>query len=131
MSDWLVPAHAFVTLAMLTTVLHMQFLHYPLFSGLDPKRFHEWHGFHTRRITWIVLPLMGFELIASFLMGDALLMALTLGIFAVTGLWSARMHTRLARDGLTAGTLRSLLWSNLVRLVAYVAKFGVLCTILF
>jgi hypothetical protein len=114
--------HLLAVFGMWIVVALMQWIHYPMFQGVDVGRFFQWHSLHTRRITFLVLPLMVFELVASLISGDLLLIALTLLIFALTGLWSAPLHARLSRDGFSQDVLRQLLRSNLVRVFVYSAK---------
>ncbi len=40
----------------------VQILVYPNFRLIDPSLFQSYHRFHTKRITWIVVPAMGVEL---------------------------------------------------------------------
>jgi len=54
--------HLFVTAAMFGIIWLVQLVQYPIFAGLDRVEFQKWHRFHTKRISWIVAPLMIAEL---------------------------------------------------------------------
>lgn len=43
----------------------IQILHYPAFSYIDGGKFKQFHGFHSRNITFIVLPVMAIELLTA------------------------------------------------------------------
>lgn len=50
--------HAASTWALVGLIWVVQLVHYPLFSQIDPERFHDYHALHMRRITWVVGPLI-------------------------------------------------------------------------
>lgn len=46
----------------------VQLVHYPSFHFVHPQRFQEFHLHHSSRITFIVAPLMGLELVTAMLL---------------------------------------------------------------
>lgn len=58
--------HTFSTFFMTGLIWTIQLIHYPSFKFYHPENFQEFHSFHSRRITFIVLPVMLAELISGF-----------------------------------------------------------------
>jgi len=54
-----------VTLAMTGIIWMVQVVHYPLFSRVGAASFMRYHDDHTRRITYVVAPLMLAEAVAA------------------------------------------------------------------
>lgn len=61
-------AQVAVTLVLAGLILTVQLVHYPLFAWVGASGFAAYEAEHSRRITWLVLPLMFSELaLASWL----------------------------------------------------------------
>lgn len=56
------------SLLMTGLIWLIQLVHYPSFHFVDPQRFQEFHLQHSSRITFIVAPLMGLELVTAVLL---------------------------------------------------------------
>lgn len=81
----------------------IQILHYPAFSWIEPARFSDFHRNHTQRITFIVGPMMIFEMVTGVLLvlhppRETLLLlnlVLILGIWICTFALSVPLHNQL------------------------------------
>ncbi len=115
----------------------VQLVHYPMFLGLDRGSFSQWHKFHSRRISYIVAPLMLFELgasIASILNSGVSLtnisvLVFTLGIWGATFLVSVPYHARLEISFDETTSLR-LTKTNWIRTLLYSVKLTLMIWVL-
>lgn len=126
---WLL--HLGATLAMTGLIWLVQVVHYPLFAEVGPEAFHRYHEGHTRLITFVVLPLMGIELItAGWLalrppLGLAPWTWLGLGLVALA--WASTMfvqvplHSTLSQ-GFDPAAHHALVRTNWVRTVAWTIR---------
>ena len=119
--------HAGATLAMCGLGWFVQVVHYPLFAHVGTESFAAYEREHTRRTTWLVMPLMlveafivvallVFDASVATALGAALLAAIWLSTFLVQvpchrvlerG-WSSPVHTRLVRTN----WVRTALWTT-------------------
>lgn len=121
-------AQVFACFFLTGLIWTIQLLHYPGFALVGSPGFADYHRFHSRRITFIVLPLMLLELAtAAWLVsaGPPGPWWLNLGgvvlIWAATGMLSVPMHERLAR-GFDASAARRLEFTNWVRTALWTAR---------
>jgi hypothetical protein len=128
-------AQIFTTLPLIGLIWFVQLVAYPLFAMVDPSSFPAYHEQHARSISWLVMPLMLIELIASAMSvwhqqplmrgGTAILgLALTLSIWLTTFFLSVPQHSVLA-GGFDLRAHRVLVQSNWLRTAAWSAR-GVL-----
>lgn len=116
-----------VTCALMTGLIWLiQIVHYPGFAFVDSSKFINFHEFHSRRITWIVLPVMTTELLVglwmvwSFKFSSASL----LNAFGLLVIWTATayiggiLHGRLAA-GMDLQTIEQMVQWNWVRTIAW------------
>jgi hypothetical protein len=61
----LLEAHAAATWALVGLIWVVQLVVYPSFERVGAREFPAYHAEHTRRMTWIVAPLMGVELVTG------------------------------------------------------------------
>lgn len=128
--------------AMFGVIWVIQLVHYPLFAGLDESTLGEWHKFHTRRITYLVAPLMvgelalsiGYAWMAASLAGFVALV-LTVGVWIATFTWSVPLHESLAQIESDSGAnlreiIRRLVLTNWARSLLYTLK-AILLIVLF
>ena len=126
--------HAAATLAMFGVILMVQWVHYPLFRHVGTEQYTTYQAEHMRRITWIVAPLMGTELVTAVLLGAApppgvpagaagVGLALVLLIWGTTGLVQVPLHRRLT-DGFDPAVHRRLVRTNWLRTVAWGLRAG-------
>lgn len=95
---------------------------YPDFARWREEGFARDHADYTRRIGWLVGPLLGAQLAGHLLLwslaGDLVGMTLVAGGWVLTGGWSVPCHRRLQREGPTSpalgGLIRSHAWRTLV-----------------
>lgn len=117
------------TLPLVGLIWFVQIVAYPLFALVEAgSGFRAYHRAHSARITWVVLPLMLTELIASAAFAwlrPSLLgwtgLALVLLIWAATGLVSVPRHEELAR-GFVQTAHTCLVRSNWIRTTAWTAR---------
>ena len=120
--------HAFSTLAMTGLIWMVQLVHYPLFAKVGEEAFREYEAAHTRRITWLVGPLMLLEAasasalmleiespIARILAGVGLV--LLLATWLSTAFLQVPCHTRLSR-GFNHAAVGRLVGTNWIRTAA-------------
>ena len=127
-----------VTSAMTGILWLIQIVHYPMFEGLAELDFLKWHEFHSRRITYIVGPLMVLDLLVSIYLSyllrsplSYLAAALTIFVWLMTFLVSVPLHTKLGRSDRASQIAREVVIARLVatnwpRTIAYSLKLIVL-----
>lgn len=134
---WLLLAHAFATAVMLGVIWTCQLVHYPLFARVGRDAFVGYESEHMTRITWIVAPMMGLELITGGLlvvMPPAGLAAWNLGWAPAVGaalisinwistfLFQGPTHMALRAKGLEEKRVAFLVSSNWVRTVSWTLR---------
>ncbi|WP_156825381.1 hypothetical protein [Leptospira yanagawae] len=114
----------------------IQILHYPSFHYIDSSQFSKFHSFHSNRITWLVAPLMGIELVSAmaliYLLPSSILFQINLvGVFVLwmfTFFVSVPIHNKLKtrkedhqiKRLIVTNWFRTMLWSlRLVMLFCY------------
>jgi len=138
--DSMLALHAVSTLMMTGLIWMVQVVHYPLFARVGEAEFRDYERQHTRRITWLVGPLM----LAEGATATVLLLLLPPGAareLAIIGVvlllvnWGSTAflqvpcHARLSR-GFDREVVRRLVSTNWIRTVAWSVR-GVLAVILF
>ncbi|MFT5732707.1 MAG: hypothetical protein ACI80K_001974 [Paracoccaceae bacterium] len=129
---WILVSHLAVTWALIGLIWTIHVVHYPMFAAVK-SGFRSYHEEHMHRITFVVGPLMLAELAGAVYLwlhppagtdGRLWLAALLLlGVVWVdTGLFSVPQHGRLEAGGFDASTHRALMFSNLVRTLAWTAR---------
>lgn len=124
MSAWWA-VHVAATAAMTGLIWFVQVVHYPLMARVGAEGFAAYERAHTRRTSWVVMPLMTVELataVALVVPGAGPLaiqwaaanVAALAGIWAVTFFVSVPCHRRLER-GWDAAAHRRLVRANWVR----------------
>ncbi len=98
----LICVQAFGCFFMTGLIWLIQLVHYPSFEFVDKNQFSYFHEFHSKKITFIVAPVMFIELVTAFLLcftpekifvGNFILVII---LWALTGLVSVPIHNRLA-----------------------------------
>jgi hypothetical protein len=131
--------HAVSTLLMAGLIWMVQLVHYPLFARVGRDAFCDYETSHTRRITWLVGPLMLLEAASAaalfFVLDSAVTqviagvgLALLLIIWLSTAFLQVPCHNRLSR-GFDDATLRRLVGTNWIRTAVWSVR-GVLATVL-
>ena len=126
--------HLCATWALVGLIWTVQVVHYPLFDRAERAGFPAFHASHSRRISWIVLPLM----LAELATGMALALAppfapaaFRLGALALAGIWVSTFalqvpqHRRLAR-GFQSGAHATLVRTNWIRTALWTTRGGLL-----
>ena len=127
-NDWLLLAHAAMTLFMVGVIWFVQIVHYPLFHRVGEARFAEYERQHTQRTGYVLaLPMLVEFATAAALawrLGGRLAWSgfgLLTVIWLSTWLWQVPAHRRLER-GFDAGAFRRLVVTNWLRTVAWSAR---------
>ena len=127
---WLVQLATTLPLAGL--IWTIQLVHYPAFVLVGAPTFGAFHAAHSRRITYLVAPLMLAELaaaVAAVVWRDPTVatwiawmgLGLVASAWISTGLLSVPLHDRLGR-GLDERTARRLVATNWPRTLAWTAR---------
>lgn len=110
----------------------IQMVHYPAFHYVDRTQFAAFSVFHSRRISWIVMPIMLLELAAAVALliespnwvwwtNGVLLVAIWLSTFFL----SVPLHARLA-EGYSEAVTDRLIYTNWPRTVLWTVRSGLL-----
>lgn len=96
---------------------------YPDFARWRAEGFAAAHETYTRRVGWVVGPLLLAQLAGHVLAwtrnGELLGVTLVAAAWALTGLWSVPCHRRLQGEGPASPALRSLIRSHAWRTVVW------------
>ncbi|MBO6523446.1 MAG: hypothetical protein JJ971_06465 [Balneolaceae bacterium] len=109
----------------------IQLVHYPAFHFVDEADFLNFHPFHNRRISFIVIPVMITELITSGFLwwNDELFSLNAIGFYLVCLIWTSTFllsvpnHAKLAK-GKDDIVITSLVNTNWVRTILWTVKAG-------
>lgn len=124
---------AATTLPLCGLIWVVQLVHYPLFREVGNDAWRRWHREHTRRISWIVMPLMAAEaIVAALLLEDARRRGAPnhlelVGVFLValhgasTAFVQVPLHAALSR-GFEPELVARLIRTNWVRTLAWSAR---------
>jgi hypothetical protein len=125
-------AQLFSTAALTGLIWTIQILQYPLFAQVGEKEFPRYHASHSARITAIVGPLMGLEMLCALYilwrrpLGVSMemawgAMAILIVVHLTTTFLSVPAHNVLGR-GFSANAHHKLVWTNWIRTVAWSAR---------
>lgn len=128
--------HSASTLVLCGLIWTVQIVHYPLFARVPEAAFRTYEQEHTRRIAWLVAPLMGVELATAVYLWLApgsfeptWFGPLNLGLVGLvwaSTLWlQVPLHQRLLR-GLDPRAIERLVSSNWLRTAIWTARAGLL-----
>ncbi len=117
------------TCAAMTGIIWMvQIAIYPLFGRLKGAIFDDYHAHYTKRVTYVIAPLMLIEVVccaACLYLGDWQVMApsslLLAAVWASTAFIQVPQHAKL-----TPETVRALVYTNWIRSIAWTARTGLL-----
>lgn len=121
--------HAAATWFLTGLIWVIQLVHYPLFDHVDRERFVLFEQAHSKRITFLVAPAMGVELLTGVWLPWAVgpgpertVLLVGAGLIALLWLSTAFVqvpcHATLAR-GYDESAHRRLVWSNALRTAAW------------
>jgi len=127
---------AFILIGLILTI---QFVHYPSFRYVSNRQFEEFHRFHSKRISFVVIPLMLVELVSSLILyfnnQDNMIstvflinLILVVSIWALTFLGIVPIHNQLAK-AFDILTFKKLLLFNFFRTILWISR-GLLMIIL-
>ena len=128
-------AHAMMTAMLAGLIWTIQVVHYPMFADVGSGHFAYYEQEHTRRITWLVLPLMVAELTLAaglcFAPLDSMAaapswvpgagFALLVVIWGSTGLLQVPEHTVLSK-GFDAASHARLVSTNWIRTLGWTVR---------
>ena len=127
--------HAVTTIMMAGLIWFVQLVHYPLLLLVGTSEFARYEQEHTRRVTWVVAPLMGTEALTAIALvilaaGMTMRVAAIVGLLLVAFIWASTAfvqvpcHRRLS-TGFDLSTARRLVTTNWLRTLAWTARAGV------
>ena len=126
-------AQLIVTAFLCGLIWTVQVVHYPSFHYVAEKDFSTFHDFHSRRITYVVMLPMIFELLTALIsfvhtpsamaLSNA---ALAVVLWAVTFFISVPLHNKLAHQRNEA-TIDRLVRTNWLRTLLWSCKLALLC----
>jgi hypothetical protein len=144
MTEWLLAAllivHAVSTLMMTGLIWVIQLVHYPLFARVGEADFVGYGRAHTRRITWLVAPLMGLEGLSGvgllLVIGDPTLRTLAFfGTVLLALIWLSTAflqvpcHEKLGK-GFDVAIVRRLVTTNWIRTIGWSLRGAIAITLL-
>ena len=109
------------TSVMVGVIWVIQLLHYPSFHFINDQKYIEFQHFHMQRISFIVIPVMLIELASALSLAyffrfslTIILLALLLGIWAITFIFFTNMHQKLTNgyDPSIVDKLVKINWSR-------------------
>ena len=109
------------TSVMVGVIWVIQLLHYPSFHFINEKKYIEFQHFHMQRISFILVPVMLIEIASALLLAyffesslTIILLALVLGIWAITFIFFTNMHQKLTNgyDRANVDSLVKINWSR-------------------
>ena len=123
------------TSVMVGVIWVIQLLHYPSFHFINEKNYIEFQDFHMQRISFIVVPVMLIELASALLLAyffesslTIILLALVLGIWAITFVFFTNMHQKLT-DGYDQTIVDRLVQINWCRTALWSLRLIILLSI--
>jgi hypothetical protein len=128
----LLAVHLLVTAALAGLIWTIQLVHYPLFDLVDRSRFTEFEASHSSRISFIVGPLMGVELLCALAIVWKLPMEVSRGlawgslgllivVHATTVLCSVPAHSILGQ-GFDEAAHQRLVVTNWIRTLGWTTR---------
>ncbi len=120
-----------LTSAGLVVLIWMvQILIYPFFSYFESEHFEQTMTFHQRQITFIVMPLMLLEMVATVCLAvfdtnmmNIIILVLIVSIWASTFFIHVPIHHELSSRGKNLVIIQKLVKTNWVRTLFWSAKF--------
>ena len=126
----------FISTSVMSGVIWViQLLHYPSFHFIDDQKYIEFQHFHMQRISFIVIPVMIIEFASALLLAyffrsslTIILLALLLGVWAVTFIFFTNMHQKLT-NGYNQGIVDRLIQINWFRTTLWSLRLIILLSI--
>ncbi len=110
-----------ISTGLVVLIWIIQCLHYPSFLFIDKKKFASFENFHTRRITYIVMPLMIGEVILLFFNPDMFVVLLTTLVWLSTFFLQIPCHHKL-KFGFDEAVIQRLICTNWIRTILWSLK---------
>lgn len=137
--DALFIAHLFASFFLCGLIWIVQLVHYPAFRFVEQGDFVKFEEFHTRNISFIVVPVMILELASAFLLFKnsvdhsnllAINLLLAVLVWIVTFVFSVPCHMKLAREKdlksinllVRTNWLRTFIWTAKSVLLIYITS---------
>jgi len=133
--EFLLKVNFISTSLMVGVIWVIQLLHYPSFHFINDKKYIEFQHFHMQRISFIVIPAMLIELASALLLAyffrsslTIILLALLLGVWAVTFIFFTNMHQKLT-NGYNQSIVDRLIQINWSRTILWSLRLIILLSI--
>lgn len=117
-----------ISSALVTLIWIIQLLHYPSFLYVDKNQFVQFHAFHTKWITFLVMPLMILEVLFCFAQFNLILFFIILLVWLSTFFIQVPCHNKL-KSGFEESIIQRLIFSNWIRTILWTLKLFVLLII--
>lgn len=111
-----------VSFGLVVLIWIIQILHYPSFRFIDKKIFSGFEKFHTKRISYIVIPLMLTELFLSIIDLRPFVIVVLILIWSSTFLIQVPCHEKL-KIGFDEKVISRLIFTNWIRTILWTIKF--------
>ena len=133
--EFLLKVNFISTSLMVGVIWVIDLLHYPSFNFINDKKYIEFQHFQMQRISFIVIPAMLIELASALLLAyffrsslTIILLALLLGVWAVTFIFFTNMHQKLT-NGYNQSIVDRLIQINWSRTILWSLRLIILLSI--
>lgn len=110
----------------------VQLVHYPAFEDIGEWNFTSFHRDHSRKIAYIVVPVMSVELITSFILflEDDILGLNAIGFYLVVLIWASTFMLsvpthQVLRKGKNESSIEYLVLTNWIRTIFWTLKASI------
>lgn len=111
-----------ISFALVVLIWIIQILHYPSFRFIEKEIFPSFEQFHTKRISYIVIPLMLSELFLSIIDPKPFVLSLLILIWGSTFFIQVPCHEKL-KNGFDENVISRLIFTNWIRTILWTIKF--------
>ena len=122
--------HLISTSMMVAIIWIVQLLHYPTFKFIDQSKYEVFQGFHMRRISYLIIPIMLIELgsgVVILILNSTLYspfgfsMLLLVFIWVLTALLFSKVHSSLLK-GFNEVSIDKLINFNWIRTISWTVR---------
>ena len=111
-----------ISFGLVVLIWIIQCLHYPSFFFVDQKNFSNFEVFHTKRISWIVIPLMLSEVLFLILNPRPFIGLMVVSVWLSTFFLQVPCHNSL-NNGFNEVVIQRLIRTNWIRTFLWTLKF--------
>ena len=122
--------HLLFDFGLVVLIWLVQLVVYPSFHFFSKGKLLEWHSIYTRRVTYVVLPLMLGQLVLSILLafqypsfGSLGILILVIGAWVVTFVCFVPIHQQISLNNVDPNLLKRLVSLNWIRTILWTLIF--------